>query len=298
MSAASGFTGTTEADWVVRVFTGFLIGLFLSLAPAPGASAQTPAGRTPDFPAALRGDAFRIESTTLGRGFDIYVRLPENYDPEGPAYPVIYLLDGDSLFPILAANHLFLHYDDRLPEAVVVGIAYGGFDPSVNRRNVDFQSPGDGVPEGEAGAEAFLGFMRDELMPRIEGRFHVDPERRVLFGQSRGGNLVLYSAVRDPDLFWGRVASNPSLTPGLDSVLAPAERSARDDLRVVVTSGTRDRPDLREEAALWVGTWQGRDAGERPWTVSLITIEGGTHAANAADAYRQAMNLLFSSRHP
>ena len=283
---------------IVRAIAAIVTGLILSIAGAAGASAQTQAGRDPDFPAALRGDAFRIESGTLGRGFDIYVRLPENYDPEGPAYPVIYLLDGDSLFPILAANHLFLHYDDRLPEAVVVGIAYGGFDPSVNRRHIDFQSPGDGVPEGEAGAEAFLGFMRDELMPRIEGRFRVDPERRVLFGQSRGGNLVLYSAVRDPDLFWGRIASNPSLTPGLESVLAPAETSAREDLRVVVTSGTRDWPDLREEAALWVGTWQGRDTRERPWTVSLITIEGGTHAANAADAYRQAMNVLFETPPP
>lgn len=283
---------------IVRAVAAILTGLILSIAGAAGASAQTPSGRAPDLPAALRGDAFRIESATLERGFDIYVRLPENYDPEEPAYPVIYLLDGDSLFPILAANHLFLHYDDRLPEAVVVGIAYGGFDPSVNRRHIDFQSPGDGVPEGEAGAEAFLGFMRDELMPRIEGRFHIDPERRVLFGQSRGGNLVLYSAIRDPDLFWGRIASNPSLTPGLESVLAPAERSTREDLRVVVTSGTRDRPDLREEAALWVGTWQGRNVEERPWTVSLITIEGGTHAANAADAYRRAMNLLFETPPP
>lgn len=282
----------------MRAFTGVLIGLILSLVVAPAASAQMADFATPDFPAALRGSAFRIESAALGRGFDIYVRLPENYDPEGAAYPVVYLLDGDSLFPILAANHLFLHYDDGLPEAVVVGIAYGGFDPSVNRRHIDFQSPGDGVPQGEAGAEAFLAFLREELMPQIEGQFHVDPERRVLFGQSRGGNLVLYSAVRDPPLFWGRIASNPSLTPGLESVLADAGRSGRDDLRVVVTSGTRDRPDLREEAALWVETWQGRDVDERPWTVSLITIEGGTHAASAGDAYRRAMNELFEPPQP
>ena len=143
-----------------------------------------------------------------------------------------------------------------------------------------------------------MAFLHDELMPAIEGRFRVDPELRVLFGQSRGGAMVLYSAVRDPDLFWGRIASNPSLTPGLESVLAPAAPSDRDDLGVVVTSGTRDRPDLREEAALWVETWDQRDVGERPWNLSLITIEGGTHAANAGDAYRQAMNQLFEPPQP
>lgn len=286
------------AGRALRAFAAFLIGLILSLGGATAASAQMADFGSPDFPAALRGSSFRIQSPEIGRGFDIYVRLPPDYDPEGPAYPVVYVLDGDSLFPILAANHLFLHYDDGLPEAVVVGIAYGGFDPSVNRRNIDFQSPGEGVPDGEAGAEAFLTFLRDELMPVIESQFHVDPEQRVLFGQSRGGAMVLYSAVQDPDLFWGRIASNPSLTPGLESVLAPAERTERDDLRVVVTSGTRDRADLREEAALWVETWQGRHVDERPWTVSLITIEGGTHAANAGDAYRRAMNLLFEPPQP
>lgn len=285
------------AGQAVRALAAFLIGLILTLGGASAASAQMADFRSPDFPTALRGSSFRIQSPTIGRGFDIYVRLPPDYDPDGPAYPVIYVLDGDSLFPILAANHLFLHYDDGLPEAVIVGIAYGGFDPSVNRRNIDFQTPGEGVPEGEAGAEAFLTFLRDELMPAIEGRFRVDPERRVLFGQSRGGAMVLYSAVRDPDLFWGRIASNPSLTPGLESVLAPAAPSDRDDLRVVVTSGTRDRTDLREEAALWVETWDAR-VDERPWNVFLISIIGGTHAANAGDAYRQAMNQLFEPPQP
>jgi len=274
----------------MRGLVSILFGVLL-LASAPHAFAQQ-VGDVP-FPAALRGEAFRLESATLGRGFDIYVRLPLDYDPEGPAYPVVYLLDGDSLFPILAANHLFLTYDEGLPEAVVVGIAYGGFDPSVNRRGLDFQSPDEDLSAEQAGAEAFHTVLTDELLPIIEARFNVDPDRRVLFGQSRGGNLVLYSAVAHPDVFWGRVASNPSLTPGMGSIVSGAASSGRDDLRVVVTGGDRDRADLRLEAAFWVETWTGRDAPERPWQVRLIPIAGGTHAANAPDAYRAGMLWLF-----
>lgn len=274
----------------MRGLVSILFG-FLLLASAPSATAQQ-AAEVP-FPAALRGDAFRLESATLGRGFDIYVRLPLDYDPDGSAYPVVYLLDGDSLFPILAANHLFLTYDEGLPEAVVVGIAYGGFDASVNRRGLDFQSPDESLAPDQAGAEAFHKVLTDELIPIIEGRFHVDPDRRVLFGQSRGGNLVLYSAVAHPDVFWGRIASNPSLTPGMGSIISGAASAGRDDLKVVVTSGERDRADLRSEAAFWVETWSGRDAEERPWEVRLIPIAGGTHAANAPDAYRAGMLWLF-----
>lgn len=279
----------------MRGLVSILFGLLL-LATAPHAYAQQVA-EVP-FPAALRGDAFRLESATLGRGFDIYVRLPLDYDPEGPAYPVVYLLDGDSLFPILAANHLFLTYDEGLPEAVVVGIAYGGFDPSVNRRGLDFQSPDESLPADQAGAEAFHIFLTDELLPIIEGRFNVDPGRRVLFGQSRGGNLVLYSAVAHPDVFWGRIASNPSLTPGMGSIVGGAASAGRDNLKVAVTSGERDRADLRPEAAFWVETWAGRDWPERPWQVRLIPIAGGTHAANAPDAYRAGMLWLFERTEP
>lgn len=275
----------------MRGLVSILFGLLL-LATAPQATAQQ-VGEVP-FPAALRGEAFRLESATLGRGFDIYVRLPPEYDPEGLAYPVVYLLDGDSLFPILAANHLFLTYDEGLPEAVVVGIAYGGFDASVNRRGLDFQSPGEGLPAGQAGAEAFHTFLTDDLIPLVEGRFHVDPDRRVLFGQSRGGNLVLYSAVAHPDVFQGRIASNPSLTPGMGSIIGSAAQASRDDLKVAVTSGERDRADLRPEAAFWVEAWSGRDADQRPWQVRLIPIAGGTHAANAPDAYRAGMLWLFA----
>lgn len=267
------------------------LALLAGCASAPPPSARVaPLNHLP----ALAGDYFRLGSRHVGRDFHIYVRLPEGYDPSsGRLYPTVYLTDGDSLFPILAANHLFLTYDDGLPEAIVVGVAYGGFDPSVNRRSIDFQSPGAGVTAEQAGAGAFHRFLKTELIPEIEGRFRSDPSRRVLFGQSRGGAMVLWSAVTDPDLFWGRIASNPSITPGIESLLEPAAPAARSDLGLVLASGTRDRPDLQREAALWLETWQARP--DRPWRLFAPRIEGGTHAANAPDAYRAGMRWLFEA---
>ena len=255
--------------------------------PAASPSAIVPLNHLP----ALAGDYFPIDSVAVGRRFHIYVRLPENYaaQPER-RYPVVYLLDGDSLFPILAANHLFLTYDDRLPEAIVVGIAYGGFGP-VNRRGIDFMPPAAGVPAEEAGAPAFQTFLRDELLPRIERTFRADPERRILFGQSRGGSFVIWSAFTEPDLFWARIASNPSLEPGREIYLGAPRPASRQDLKLVVSSGTRDRPPLRQQALAWFAHWQGRT--DLPWTLNALTVENGTHAADAPNVYRQAMRWLF-----
>lgn len=227
---------------------------------------------------ASRADYFQLNSREVGRPFHIYVRLPADYDRAAATrYPTVYVTDGDSLFPTLAANHLFLTYDDGLPEAIVVGIAYGGFDPTVNRRGTDFQTPGVGVAPDDSGAEAFQRFLTRELIPQIEGRFRSDGTRRVLFGQSRGGAFVLYSALTAPDLFWGRIASNPSITPGIESPLEPAAPSVGTDLHLVVVSGTRDRADLQQEAALWLATWEAR--ADKPWRLHGVRFDGGTHAA-------------------
>jgi predicted alpha/beta superfamily hydrolase len=245
-----------------------------------------------DYLPALSGDYFKFDSRVLGRPFHIYVRLPENYDRSPDMqYPVIYVLDGDSLFPILAANHLFLHYDEDLPEAIVVGIAYGSFDTATNKRGFDFSAPAPDADHNQGGAPAFQKFLRTELIPEVENRYKTDPSRRILFGQSRGGYIVLYSAFMDPDLFWGCIASNPVFNPGRELFFSPAAPATRKDLGLVVTSGSRDRPQLRKEVLKWFEAWKDRD--DAPWALKIATIEGGTHAADSTNSYRLAVIWLF-----
>ena len=249
-----------------------------------GATAQTaaPALVPLDFLPALKGDHFGVNSAATGHSYHVYVRLPDGYDAD-PAkrYPIVYLLDGDSLFPYLAPHHLFLTYDDRLPEAIVVGIAYGSFAPPVNNRDRDF---------GE-GADAFQRFLKSELMPLVESRTRADPTRRILVGQSRSGGFVLYSAHTDPDLFWGRIASNPSF-PAHAALLLSARPAAasRRDLRLAVASGTNDRPAIRASTLEWFAA-RARQPG--PWALERVELQGGTHAADMPNAYRQAMRWLF-----
>jgi hypothetical protein len=269
--------------------------LILALGAAPAAAQPAQAPVPLDHLPALKGGYFRIESRAVGRPYHVYVRLPEKYGQEpGKRYPVVYLLDGDSLFPMLAPTHLFLTYDEGLEDAVVVGIAYGGFDPAINRRSVDYAAPAPGVPADQAGAPAFHRFLKGELLPRIEREYRVDPQRRVLVGQSRGAGFVLYSAFTDPDLFWGRIASNPATRPERPQFFQPPARGRRDDLGLVVVSGSRDRPHLRADALEWFAAWRGRTG--TPWRLKIIDLEGGTHAASMGAVYRAGMLWLFQGR--
>lgn len=269
-----------------------LLALSMTVACAAPATGSGAAVVPLDHLPALSGDYLRVQSREVGRSYHVYVRYPGDYAKEPhKRYPVVYVLDGDSLFPILAASHLFLHYDEQLPEALIVGIAYGSFDPAVNRRDVDFTGPAAGVAPDKAGAPAFQRFLRAELLPLIERNYRADPARRILFGQSRGGSFVLYSAFTEPDLFWGRIASNPAFDPGRDRFFGMPAPASVAGLGLVVTSGSRDRARYRDAALQWFKAWEGRT--DTPWAVKTHTIEGGTHAADSSRAYRAGMLWLF-----
>lgn len=278
---------------MVRSTLRSLLLAFAVLAPACAHAAE-PArvdGSIAHLPA-LWGDYFKLSSKKAGRDYHIYVRLPEGYDANPDhSYPTVYLLDGDSTFPMLAPLHLFMHYDDKVPEAILVGIAYGGFDPSVNKRHEDFRLMMDDGSPGRA--PQFLAMLEEELVPRIEGRFRTDPARRVIVGQSRGGTATLYAAYRKPGLFWGHVASNPGREPdtkllyGMDREAPVKEPGGH----LIVASGSEDRDYLRGTALDWRDRIAARD--DLPWDTRFIDIEGGTHAANLGEAYRRAMRVMF-----
>lgn len=264
------------------------------LATATPAASQTPDRQTGSiqYLPALAGDYFRLSSQEVGRDYHIYVRLPEDYDKNpDQRYPTVYLLDGDSTFPMLAPLHLFMHYDDKIPEAIIVGIAYGGFDPSINKRHIDFRTiMDDGTP---GGASQFLSMLEKELLPNIDRQFRTIPTRNIIVGQSRGGSAVLQAAWLKPDLFWGHVASNPGREPntkllfGMDRTPPEKERSGY----LILASGSRDRDYLRETALKWRDTIAVRD--DLLWNTRFIDIPGGTHAADIGNAYRAAMKIML-----
>ena len=235
---------------------------------------------------AIAGDYFPLASEATGLTYHIYIRYPQGYaENSSKRFPIVYLLDGDSAFPLLASQHLFLTIDDKLPEAIVVGIAYGGFDPSVNKRDVDFGPR----------AKAFHRFLETELIPRVEMNTRAEARQRVLVGQSYGGTFVLWSALNRPDAFWGRIASNPSFRLNAEKLWAPAATPQRRDLKLYVVSGTANAADARQQAIRWVDR---QNSTSTVMGVERIDLIGGTHAADLPGAYRAALRKLFDWKTP
>jgi len=241
-----------------------------------------------------------LKSELLGRSLNIFVRLPEEYAGESEheaantGFPTIYLLDGGITFPMLAAYYHYLHMGGESPAAIIVGISYGknSFEEG-NFRSTDYT-----VPSAErtfwGGASRFQQVLETELLPLIEERYRSAADRRVIFGQSLGGQFVLYSSLTRPQLFWGHIASNPALHRNLPFFLEwrgggemPAPSS-----HLFVSSGELDEARFREPAMQWIAHWSRQNS--KPWILETRTLDQQTHMSAAPAAFRQGIAWLFS----
>ena len=234
-----------------------------------------------------------IDSESVGRPFHIYVRLPSEAASEDTRYPVVYVLDGGALFPLFASYAGCLEFGEEMPDSIIVGISYGAADyADGNYRSTDYTAPS-AQREYFGGARNFQAFLKSELIPLIESEYPADPARRIIFGQSIGGQFVLYTAQTDPGLFWGHIASNPALHRNLDFLLettpdGPAET------RLFVASATGDDPVFREPALAWIEHWSSRDVGQ--WDLEVRHLAGHSHMSAPPASFREGMIWMSGTR--
>lgn len=256
---------------------------------------QAAAGNEVNKLAALATTQYHeIASAEVGRPFHIYVRTPDGYDDAKSKLPVVFLLDGDVTFPIIASLQPLFQFDaPEIPAPIVVGVAYQSFDPANgNFRGVDFTTPAPGADQ-RGGAAAFQRFLKNELIPLVEREYRADPARRILMGQSRGGHFVLYSALTEPALFWGRIASNPAFSPAKDFLSASPDAPASASVSLYVSSAENDIPALRADALDWFRT--SAAILPKPWRLKTVTLPGETHASGIVNVYRNGMRWLFEN---
>ena len=234
----------------------------------------------------------RIESDATGHAYHVHVRLPHGHDP-ARRLPAVYLLDGGAMYPKLSGYYHYLRLGEELPPLALVGISYGSdrFEEG-NFRSSDFTAPS---PERDfwGGAGDFERFLADELLPRLENRYPFDPACRVLFGQSLGGQFVLYSAMSRPALFRGRIASNPALHRNLDYFLENVPPPTRPRARVFVALGENDADVFRVPAERWVEHWTAEPPAA--WDLEAVVLDGQSHVSAAPSAFRQGLTWFFGT---
>jgi len=162
------------------------------------------------------GETYTIHSNILNEDRIIDVQLPQNYSNQDFAkrkYPVVYVLDGDTNFSLVASLERFStkFLFRSQPEMIVVGI-----------RNIDRTK--DYTPtkslsknkdnklqyETSGGAENFINFIDKELKPFVNKKFRTR-DFNILHGHSFGGLFAIYTLLNHTDSFDAYIAIDPSL---------------------------------------------------------------------------------------
>jgi len=132
-----------------------------------------------------------IQSTVLKENRKFIIHLPKEYDTSKKSYPVLYLLDGSEkwlLFNISLINYYFNE------DIIIVSVENTNRD----RDMMPISAPS--YPVANPGADNFLSFIRDELMPFAEKGLRTNGQRMVS-GKSLSGVFVLYALMKQPGLF-------------------------------------------------------------------------------------------------
>jgi predicted alpha/beta superfamily hydrolase len=165
---------------------------------------------------------FELENTQIisikslsGDSHELVVSLPGSYyGSSNKRYPVLYYTDAYWDAPLLNSIYLDLNFDRDIPEFILVGLSYPPTPDNyseVRRRDLP-PSKDANISQTSGGGEAFLKFIKETVVPRIENEYRVESKSRAIAGWSNGGLFVLYAMYKDPDFFSCYVAISPSVT--------------------------------------------------------------------------------------
>jgi predicted alpha/beta superfamily hydrolase len=174
-----------------------------------------------------------IHSNIVGEDFEIFISLPVDYFQNDTAtYAVLYCTDGNRNFGLVSTIVNILSFPGKeIPGLLVVDIGYKitGLEDWGAWRNRDLLPTNDSVVDKNwanslnrlsgrndivsksGGAQKFLGFIRNELIPYIELNYRVKKNDRALIGYSYGGVFTLFSLFQSPETFQKYYAGSPSI---------------------------------------------------------------------------------------
>jgi hypothetical protein len=157
-----------------------------------------------------------IHSRVLNEDRKIYIHSPQpdstNLDKR---FPVLYLMDGDNHFELLAQYADYLSRPDVLaiPKMIIVGIPNTNrrrdLTPTVSITNYLGKPDTSNLMKLSGGNENFLKFISTELIPAID-KSHKTKPYKILAGHSFGGLSSINCMLTYPDMFDAYIAVSPS----------------------------------------------------------------------------------------
>ncbi len=201
------------------------------------ADAQTSAGEV------VIGNRVEIKSQFSDYTYNVSVYLPIKYGTEkeipDQQYPVLYLFIGwDHMFHAASGIVGLLEDFEEIPDMIVVGITNINWWKDLTPEQIAGRND-------SGGAEVFLDFINQQLMPYVESTYRTS-EHRLFMGHSLGGMFGIYALTEQAGLFEDYVLLSPSiegrantLYPKLSNIMTSSKNLENNIYMIVGSEGER-----------------------------------------------------------
>ncbi|MDX9948680.1 MAG: alpha/beta hydrolase-fold protein [Bacteroidales bacterium] len=150
-----------------------------------------------------------VFSKVLNEQRNIKIFLPEEYKQgSNVKYDVVYILDGETHLDDFIFIYKFARYQNFLPPLILIALP-NTYTHVGNMRDRDFLPEKTKDNDKAGGADNFIAFLKNELIPYIDYKLHTTG-CNSLFGHSLGGVFTLYVLLNEPGLFTNYYCSDPA----------------------------------------------------------------------------------------
>lgn len=261
----------------------------------------------------VTGDILKYDlpSTATGQEYEIFVSLPKTYSAgDTTRYPVLYVLDGNFMFPVMNQMHGLLQETGEVKELIIVGIGYhtSSILGSTVFRTPDYTPTRDTAFENmlardikmnvkTGGAGQFIRALQNEIFPFIEHKYRT--AGRGLAGHSFGGLFGTFVMLSEPLLFDKYLLSSVSFFWDNKALLQQEQAYFQKGVRslpaqVFITVGAEEQfmgmiPLMQQFTASLKGRkYTGLSIEER-------VLPNESHASSFLTAFNQGLRVLYKN---
>ncbi len=161
-------------------------------------------------------EVLTIHSKVLDEARKIFIHYPKLDSTDvNKRFPVLYLMDGENHFELLAQYADYLSRADvaAMPKIIIVGILntkrVRDLTPTHSLLNYEGKTDSTGYYTSSGGNHIFFKFIKNELMPIIDSSYKTQPYK-IFAGHSLGGISSINCMLTHPDMFDAYIAISPS----------------------------------------------------------------------------------------
>lgn len=161
-----------------------------------------------------------ITSLDKNRTYDLFIKIPRTYSSNlDQHYPIIILNDGGYAFPLVSSITRQMSGAGKIDEPIIVGISYDKNQDWKISRTRDYtptnsldeeQRHSDEARKHSGGADKYLEFISNELLPFLHSNYRINSEKEIYAGHSFGGLFGGFMIKNKPKTFDYYILSDSS----------------------------------------------------------------------------------------